>query len=139
MPVGKKGVDNYHAGGVAAAVDVESGTIGRGIGSRGLDWLDTHPETKRVFTGLTVPGWDDVLRITRRAAASMPEFPCVGWDLAVTPSGPILIEANSVWGTDIVQRPHRRGIWEGDFRDWCLAQMAGKKLNRQTKRWLGIS
>jgi hypothetical protein len=32
-------------------------------------------------------------------------------------SGPLLIEANYEWGVDIVQRPHRRGINEGRFKE----------------------
>jgi Sugar-transfer associated ATP-grasp len=112
FPVGRKGVDNYHAGGIAAPVDLESGRVGPGVDASGMEWLSSHPETGQRFEGLIVPHWNEVLTQARRAAMSMPEFRCVGWDIAVTPGGVIILEGNSVWATELVQRPHRRGIWK---------------------------
>jgi hypothetical protein len=138
FPVGRHGVDNYHAGGIAAPVDLATGRIGEAVGSRGLEWLAVHPESGQRFEGLTVPLWQEVLAQTRRAAMSMPEYRCLGWDVAVTPEGVRIIEANSVWGTDIVQRPHRAGMWEGDFRRWCVETVADARLAPAVRRWLGI-
>ena len=139
LPVGRTGVDNYHAGGIAAAIDLDSGLVGTGVGARGMEWLSSHPETGRRFEGLVIPCWSEVVAHTRRAAATMPEFRCVGWDVALTPGGVRVIEANSVWGTDIVQRPHRAGIWDGDFRRWCLDVLGKERLPASTQRWLGLT
>ena len=85
-----------------------------------------------------MPQWDEVLRQTRRAAMSMPDFRSVGWDVAVTPDGVRVVEANSLWGTAVVQRPHRTGIWEGDFRRWCLDALGNAELPDAARRWLGL-
>ena len=139
FPVGRKGVDNYHAGGIAAPVDLESGRVGPGVDASGMEWLSSHPETGQRFEGLIVPHWNEVLTQARRAAMSMPEFRCVGWDIAVTPGGVVILEGNSVWATELVQRPHRRGIWEGDFRRWCLDVVGKTELPRAVQRWLGLT
>jgi hypothetical protein len=136
LPVGRKGVDNYHAGGIAAPVEIASGRVGAGVGPSGLDWISSHPETERRFEGMIVPLWNDVLALVRRAARAMPELRTVGWDVAVTTRGVQIIEGNSEWGTRIVQRPHRSGIWEGEFRDWCIENVKHARLPRWIQRWL---
>jgi hypothetical protein len=137
LPVGRHGVDNYHAGGIAAPVNLESGVVGQAVGEKGMEWLSSHPESGRRFEGMTVPLWNEVLAETRRAAMSMPEFRCLGWDVAVTLDGIRILEANSVWSTPLVQRPHRAGMWEGDFRQWCLDTVRDAELPRPVRRWLG--
>jgi hypothetical protein len=138
LPVGKSGVDNYHAGGIAAPIDLESGAMGAGVNARSLDWCSAHPDTGGRFAGLTVPDWNHARQLAYRAAAALPDFPCVGWDVAVTPEGPVIIEGNSTWGTDIVQRPHRDGVWKGAFREWCLNRVANKGLPGSLARWIGV-
>jgi hypothetical protein len=139
LPVGRKGVDNYHAGGIAAPIDLESGRVGRGVAAEGMEWLSTHPETGRQFEGMIVPHWSDVLTQTRRVARSMPEFRCVGWDVAVSRDGALILEGNSMWATELVQRPHRAGMWEGDFRRWCLEEVGHVELPQDLRRWLGLA
>ncbi len=138
FPIGRKGVDNYHAGGIAAPVDLASGKVGGGIGSQGMEWLSVHPETGKQFQGMVVPHWNDVIVQTIRAAKSMPDFRCVGWDVVVTATSVHILEGNSVWATELVQRPHRAGIWEGDFRRWCLDVVGDTELPSNVRRWLGL-
>jgi glutathione synthase/RimK-type ligase-like ATP-grasp enzyme len=138
LPVGSSGVDNYHAGAVAAPIDVSSGRIGAGVDSEGMEWLSCHPESGVRFEGAVVPLWSEVLTQARRAAAAVPECRTVGWDIAVTPDGVRIIEGNAAWGTNIVQRPHRAGIWEGEFRQWSLDVVGDAKLPRTARRWLGL-
>ena len=45
----------------------------------------------------------------------MPEICHVGWDVAITPDGPVLIEGNDYPGTDLCQLaphyPEKQGLW----------------------------
>ncbi len=119
LPVGRAGVDNFHAGGIACPVDPATGTVSAGIPKDGFDWLSVHPESGLRFEGMRLPFWPDVIATVKRAAPLFSDLKCLGWDLAITEAGPLLIEANYEWGVDIVQRPHRRGIYEGRFKEWC--------------------
>jgi hypothetical protein len=38
--------------------------------------------------------WDEVVAFLDRAARELPTVPYVGWDIAVGPNGPILVEGN---------------------------------------------
>jgi hypothetical protein len=119
LPVGRAGVDNFHAGGIACPVDPETGIVAAGIPKSGFDWLSVHPESGVRFEGIRLPFWAETIATVKRAAPLFGDLKCLGWDLAITESGPLLIEANYEWGVDIVQRPHRRGIYEGRFKEWC--------------------
>lgn len=118
LPVGRSGVDNFHAGGVACAIDPETGTVAQGISKSGFEWLSVHPESGIRFDGLALPFWSDAIHTVKRAAVLFSDLKTVGWDLALTGSGPLVIEANYEWGVDIVQRPHREGINQGRFLEW---------------------
>jgi len=89
--------DNWSQGGYLAPVNVESGEIRPLVA---LDHpprsrLDCHPETGERVAGVTVPHWNALRTLVRGAARLHRPAPFVGWDVAVTPSGPVLIEANA--------------------------------------------
>lgn len=109
-------VDNLHAGGIAAAVDLESGRLGSasnlGTDAR-LGWVDRHPDTGRPIRGETLPMWADVLDLVRRAHGALESIAIVGWDVGFVASGPVLVEGNYGPDVDIMQRqcatPQGRG------------------------------
>ena len=111
-------VDNVHAGGLAAAVDLASGTLSRatdmGVDAR-LGWIDRHPDTGAAIAGRTLPLWDDALALVRRAHAAFDDWIVVGWDVAILRSGPWLIEGNCGPDIDLVQRPLRAPFGNGRF------------------------
>jgi hypothetical protein len=119
MAVGKNVVvDNAHAGGIAAAVDVATGVLGPasdlGISAR-LGWLDHHPTTGARITGMKLPYWDSLRSLVTRAHSTVRGAVVLGWDVAITPDGPLLIEANGGPGLEIMQRANRQGFSRGRF------------------------
>jgi len=105
-------VDNLHAGGIAAAVNLETGILGRasnlGADNR-LGWVDRHPDTGALVTGTTLPLWPDVRQFAFQAHSAFADRIIVGWDIAITPAGPMLVEANGGPDLDIMQRFGRLG------------------------------
>jgi hypothetical protein len=106
-------VDNLHAGGIAAAVDLDTGVLGPasnlGADCR-LGWIDRHPVSGAPIRGAQLPMWDEVRNLARRAHRALCDRVLVGWDIAITPDGPVLVEGNGNPDLDIMQRFARHGL-----------------------------
>jgi len=113
-------VDNLHQGGIAAAIDLESGSLGAasnlGKDPR-LGWLDQHPTTGARIEGRVLEWWPEVKALGLRAQAVFSDRLFVGWDLAMTEDGPIVVEGNSSPDLDILQRCSRQGMANGRFAE----------------------
>lgn len=117
MPVGENRVcDNIHAGGIAAGVELASGRLGRAAAlDPASDWLTSHPDTGARIAGRLLPDWDAALDLVRRAGAVFDDFAVVGWDVALTKEGPLVVEGNTAPCVDLMQRPLDRGLAAGRF------------------------
>ncbi|MCW5752209.1 MAG: hypothetical protein KIT81_13795 [Alphaproteobacteria bacterium] len=106
-------------GRIGAPIDLESGRLGEATdlasampGPR----LARHPNTGADIAGRLLPFWPEARALAIRAHASLPAgAPLVGWDLAITAEGPVLIEANPAPGLDMLQRAKGRGLAAGRF------------------------
>lgn len=88
-------VDNRATGGLAVLID-EAGILrGAGIGHRSICYR--HPVTGVEFEGYSLPYWKEVQELVIRAHQALPGIPAIGWDVAISPSGPVLIEGNDNW------------------------------------------
>ncbi|HYD50276.1 MAG TPA: sugar-transfer associated ATP-grasp domain-containing protein [Terriglobales bacterium] len=100
-------VDNFHAGGIAAKVELGTGRLGpatdMGLASS-TRWYDEHPTTGGPITGRVVPNWEEVLSLARRAHEIFADHIAIGWDIAVLDFGPQLVEGNKGPDLDIIQR-----------------------------------
>jgi Sugar-transfer associated ATP-grasp len=109
-------VDNFHAGGIAAAVDMETGRLGP-ASNMGLKptvgWCKVHPNTGAAIEGRVLPLWPQVIELACKAHAAFPTRAVVGWDIGILADGPAIIEGNIKPDLDIHQRVTRRPIGEG--------------------------
>jgi len=106
-------VDNFHAGGIAARVALESGELSPATDmglNRDTRWWNSHPETGAAIAGRKLPMWGQVLELSRRAHASFADQVVIGWDIAILPDGPALVEGNKSPDLDIIQRTHQAPI-----------------------------
>jgi hypothetical protein len=106
-------VDNIHAGGIAAPVDLATGRLGRAtdLGVKPTSqWHERHPTTDAVILGRSLPHWPAALDLVRRAHALIGDRVVVGWDVAILEDGPCLVEGNGKPDVDLIQRPHRTGL-----------------------------
>jgi hypothetical protein len=101
-------VDNVHAGGIAAAVDLELGILRQatyaGFNAR-RGWIDWHPTTGALITGRMLPMWDSVRELVLKAHRAFNDWVVVGWDVAVVADGACLVEGNCGPDVDLIQRP----------------------------------
>jgi hypothetical protein len=63
----------------------------------GLERVPVHPATGRVVEGYRVPDWERARDVALHAAEALRELPSVGWDVALTDRGPLVIEGNAWW------------------------------------------
>jgi hypothetical protein len=57
-----------------------------------------HPDTGKRLCGFQLPCWEESLDLVQRAhRLAFPKFATLGWDVAITPEGPVLLETNSGW------------------------------------------
>ena len=109
-------VDNLHAGGIAAAVDLKTGRLGL-ASNLGMDcslgWLDRHPTSNAQISGFKLPHWEQFRPFTERVHRAFADRILIGWDVAITPNGLVLVEGNGAPDLDIMQRAYRRG-WMTD-------------------------
>lgn len=99
-------VDNWSAGGLSAAIDLETGVLGRAAAfpkSGQTVWHDRHPDSHAAIAGVTVPRWSEAQALALRAMRALPGANWVGWDIAVTPEGVILVEGNDVPDVNLLQ------------------------------------
>ena len=100
-------VDNFHAGGIAAAIDMATGTLGPAT-DMGLrperGWCEVHPDTGARIAGRTLPYWPETLALAVRAHGAFPDRVIIGWDIAILDDGPCVIEGNGAPDLDIHQR-----------------------------------
>lgn len=92
--VGNSVVDNYAAGGSIYQVDNDYGIVVTKGFSKYKDDNLFHPGTDIVMLGYKVPNWDCVKMMVMNAAEKIPEVRYVGWDVAITEQGCLLIEGN---------------------------------------------
>lgn len=106
-------VDNFHAGGIAAAVDIATGRLGPATDlglSPQSDWFKTHPVTGAPIAGRLLPFWQEARDLAERAHPHFGDFAVIGWDIAILADGPCIIEANGAPDLDIIQRTARKPL-----------------------------
>ncbi|TVP47759.1 MAG: hypothetical protein EA350_04395 [Gemmatimonadales bacterium] len=113
-------VDNLALGGWAAPVDLVSGTVSGQAHSRNEGLVASHhPDTGIAFEGFQVPMMGDVVALVVRMHRFLYGFHSLGWDVALTPEGPVVIEANDQWGgrTMMLMDPTLGGRFRASLAD----------------------
>lgn len=105
VKIGRAGscVDNAGAGGnIDVGVDIESGKIFKVTqfdGWRKTRSITHHPDTGALLEGVVIENWDSIKETVISFQKSMPFLKAVGWDIAITDKGPVVVELNDNWDT----------------------------------------
>lgn len=101
--VGNSIIDNSHAGGLSYEIDLDTGIIdSRGWGHQNAGGI-YHPNTQICMLGRKMPYWDKVVELCQNAAGMIPQVAFIGWDVAITENGPLLIEGNHDPDIDVME------------------------------------
>lgn len=109
-------VDNMKAGGLIAAVDLAQGRLSVACKGYGGGDYARHPVTQAPLEGRMLPDWQAACDLVRHAhGKAFAEYVIIGWDVALTGDGPVLLEGNGKPGVLMPQRAARRGLGEGRY------------------------
>lgn len=101
LPAGDSPTDNFETGGLAADVAMATGRVDAAV-QKSAATVEVrhrvHPDTGGVIDGAVVPHWGAVLALVQRVHDALPDDmpPLLGWDVAVTETGPVVVEGNDV-------------------------------------------
>lgn len=88
-------VDNQSSGGIVAPVENTSGVLSAAIdGLPSHEIYTHHPDTHARIEGAVIPMWSEAKALAEQALNIFPEIHFAGLDIAVTPSGPVVVELN---------------------------------------------
>jgi len=121
IPTGKNWVDNFwRQGNLLAAVNLADGTVRRAITGTGLMMAEVpaHPDTTVRLPGIKVPLWEKVRATALAGAAALHDFGLLGWDIAITSTGPVVLEINDTPDVIMHQIADCRGIMEPVFQQF---------------------
>ena len=94
MGRGTSVVDNGGSGGIFTSCNPETGEVLSAVDESGHRFSH-HPDTNFALIGFTVPCWKEAYDFAKQLALANQEIHCVGWDLALTKDGWVLIEGNT--------------------------------------------
>ncbi len=112
LKIGNGGaIDNFSHGGMYTMLD-DDGVAQYAAFDGENRTFTVHPVTGTSIVGFQVPLFDEVLGFVDKIARVVPQIPYVGWDIAITPEGPVVIEGN--YNTGVFQaKPSVSGLRTG--------------------------
>lgn len=105
IKIGREGadVDNAGSGGnIDCGVDIRTGKLYNSIEFNfwtNIANIKKHPDNNTPLEGTEIKGWKEILCQLKSFQARLPQLKTIGWDVAITPKGPIIIEINNWWDT----------------------------------------
>lgn len=99
-------------GAIMAGVNLKTGIIDTNGYYENGDITEIHPISHLTLKGFQYPRWNEVLAMLEEAASNMiPTINYIGWDVALTPKGWVVIEGN-FFGQHLWQVVNERGTEE---------------------------
>lgn len=95
---GRKGsfVDNGGAGGLLVGVDEKTGMLNTDAVDEINCRFSEHPDTHVVFKGFQIPEWGQMIEVCKEIASIVTDVKMVGWDMAYTDNGWVVVEGNAI-------------------------------------------
>jgi hypothetical protein len=112
--------DNYHAGGIAFEVDAATGVVVTGrdqsFASRPCE-IVASPVTGALLRGVELPHWRAARDLVRAMHRAFGWSSLMGWDIALTADGPVMVETTAIPGIDPVVQIQLGGFIGSDLAE----------------------
>jgi hypothetical protein len=94
--------DNFaggDSGNLLANLNIETGQILAVVGKKNgsLESITYNQQTRKNYLEFTVPLWKETKELALDAATKFLPIQTIGWDIAITQNGPLMIEGNQCW------------------------------------------
>ena len=99
---GVNAVDNFHSGGMYSVFD-NNGIITKPAVDREGNVYTIHPVTKVQIEGFKIPHYQEAIELAIEASKVVPQLGYVGFDIAISERGPVIVEGNELPGYDLYQ------------------------------------
>ena len=105
LKIGRDGsdIDNAGNGGnVDAGCHVENGELYNVMQFNSWEdhqQIDRHPDTGVLLRGVKIEKWESLVAQIKNFQGRIPTLKTIGWDIALTENGPLVIEINNHWDT----------------------------------------
>jgi len=121
--IGRAGnlTDNGGGGGIMCPVNLVTGVLDKGLTTSTpfREEFEQHPDHQAQIYGVQLPFWHDILACAENTLKKLPYTKFAGLDVAMTTSGPLIIEVNV--------SPDKNGAANGMIRS-SLLKIAAEKL-----------
>lgn len=87
-------LDNGAAGGLLIGIELKNGKLNTDAINEFGEVFEKHPDSDIVFKGFQLPEWNSLMELSILLAKKCPSVRFVGWDLAHTDQGWVLVEGN---------------------------------------------
>lgn len=105
---GDSQVDNTSAGGICAAIDLDTGIIiSKGFRRDGKQYI-YHPDSGKQIIGTKIPKWDELNETIEKIRPKDTSVHFIGWDMALSKDGWCIVEGN--WNPAIIGVQASSGI-----------------------------
>ena len=98
-------VDNFSSGGMVALVDMDTGKLMTRATDADANIFSHHPVTGVQIKGFQVPLFKEAVNLAKEACKMSLVEGYLGWDIAITENGPVLIEVNKNPGIVLISTP----------------------------------
>ncbi len=127
---GAQDCDNFRhgeSGNLLGALDIATGRVTRVVSGTGSTQklVEQHPRSGKCLIDLQLPAWQAVVALALDAQLAFPGYLCPGWDIAICPDGPKILEVNYFGDIDLPQHAYRRGFLD----DKLIALMKSRGLD----------
>jgi hypothetical protein len=99
-------VDNLYSGGILAAVSEVGIVCSNAYNLKGEEHA-RHPISGMEIKGFKIPYWEETLELIEAIYNIIPQIKYIGWDIAITQTGPIVVEGNARYPShEVLELPY---------------------------------
>ena len=87
--------------------------------------------TGQQIEGHVISSWPEIRALALRAHEAFPEFPFVGWDIADSDHGLLLLEGSTLWGGNLAQMSGSAPLGGSRFAELYLENLHAINAGQQ--------